>query len=185
MSTDIITFYLEMLSPDDFRAGGLRARNWRSPRLRILPPTSTVFSTQPWARRIIGAIACVGRRPIGMRYLDRPVLETWVLSDHGAPVGYCELEAQDAGRVEIAYFGLLPQWVGKGIGAHLLSATIDRAWRFPARRVWVHTCTLDHPHALQNYIDRGFKPFREERTRVTLPRKPDIPSAVGWVTGWV
>jgi GNAT superfamily N-acetyltransferase len=110
-----------------------------------------------------------------MRYVDQPTHETWVLSEHGALAGYCELEAQDAGSVEILYLGLLPQWVGKGIGAHLLSAAIDRAWRFPARRVWVHTCTLDHPRALQNYLDRGFRLFREERTLETLPPTPGVP----------
>jgi GNAT superfamily N-acetyltransferase len=167
MSTDVITVYLEMLRPEDFRARwSARSGLAFTQVVRPSPDLNRFFYTTVgaeyhWRDRLGWTQAD------WMRYLDRPALETWVLSESGAPAGYCELEAQDAGSVEIAYFGLLPQWVGKGLGSHLLSATIDRAWRFPARRVWVHTCTLDHPRALRNYIDRGFRPFRKERTQVT------------------
>jgi GNAT superfamily N-acetyltransferase len=179
VATDVITFYLEMLRPEDFRAGwsarpGLAFTQVAHP----CPDLNRFFYTTVGAEYYW--IDRLGwKHADWMRYLDRPTQETWVLSEHGAPAGYCELDAQDAGSVEIASFGLLPQWVGKGIGAHLLSAAIDRAWRFPARRVWVHTCTLDHPRALQNYLDRGFRLFREERTLKTLPPKPGAPSAAG------
>src|SRR5918912_3870265 len=62
------------------------------------------------------------------QWLDRPVLETWVLHVRGTPAGYVELEAQAEGNVEIAYFGLLPRFVGRGLGGHLLSVGIQRAW---------------------------------------------------------
>jgi GNAT superfamily N-acetyltransferase len=68
--------------------------------------------------------------------------------------------------VEIAYFGLLPHAVGTGQGGALLSAAVERAWEMGASRVYVNTCTLDHPRALENYQKRGFRLFREEtRTR--------------------
>ena len=55
--------------------------------------------------------------------------------------------------VEIAFFGLLPQFIGKGLGGYLLSEAIRKAWDLDASRVWVHTCTLDHPRALGNSSD--------------------------------
>ncbi|MEU6343939.1 GNAT family N-acetyltransferase [Streptomyces sp. NPDC046977] len=102
--------------------------------------------------------------------LDRPGTETWVVWDQGTPAGYIELDAQDEAQVEIAYFGLLPAFRGRRIGGHLLSFGIARAWdlaerwpeRTPTKRVWVHTCSLDGPHALANYERRGFRIFRTE-----------------------
>jgi N-acetylglutamate synthase-like GNAT family acetyltransferase len=66
--------------------------------------------------------------------------------------------------VEIAYFGLLPQFIGQGIGGHLLTHAIEKAWQMQAQRVWVYTCTLDHLGALSNYIARGFRVFKQETT---------------------
>ena len=97
------------------------------------------------------------------RYVDRVALRTWVGRLHDQPVGYFELETQDEGNVQIAYFGLLPAFIGQGLGGPLLSAAVGRAWDTPgARRVWLHTCTHDHPRALDNYRKRGFAVFRTE-----------------------
>ncbi|MGA5130358.1 GNAT family N-acetyltransferase [Streptomyces olivoreticuli] len=100
-------------------------------------------------------------------FLERPGVETWVAYDHGTPAGYIELDAQDDGVVEISYFGLLPAFRGRRIGGHLLSYGTARAWdlaeRWPGvartKRVWVHTCSLDGPHAMANYERRGFRLF--------------------------
>src|SRR5205085_12689870 len=62
-----------------------------------------------------------------LSWLDTPDVETWVLSVHGTPAGYCELQRQSGGDVEIAYFGLLPKFTGRGLGKYLLSETIERA----------------------------------------------------------
>ena len=78
----------------------------------------------------------------------------------GTPAGYFELDDQD-GDVEIAYFGLLPQFLGKGLGGGFLTAAVEKAWEMGAARVWVHTCSLDHPNALKNYQARGFQIYRE------------------------
>ncbi len=99
------------------------------------------------------------------RYVHRAALRTWVGQWHGQWVGYFELESQDDGDVEIVYFGLLPRFIGRGLGGPLLSGAVQRAWDTPGtRRVWVHTCTRDHRHALDNYRQRGFEVFRTERT---------------------
>jgi len=105
-------------------------------------------------------------------YLERPELETWVAYVSGSPAGYFELEAQGEGNVEIAYFGLLPGFVGKGVGGELLTAAITRAWDMGAARVWVHTCDLDHPSALPNYQARGLRAFRVEQKVEELPDQP-------------
>jgi GNAT superfamily N-acetyltransferase len=76
------------------------------------------------------------------------------------------------GNVEIAYFGLLPGFIGKGLGAYLLTAATRRAWDMGATRVWVHTCDLDHPRALANYQARGFRIFQVESKVEQLPDAP-------------
>jgi GNAT superfamily N-acetyltransferase len=108
-------------------------------------------------------------------YLNRPELETWVAYVSGSPAGYFELEGQEEGNVEIAYFGLLPGFVGKGVGGELLTAAITRAWDMGAARVWVHTCDLDHPSALPNYQARGLRVFRVEQRFEDLPDRPPEP----------
>ena len=76
----------------------------------------------------------------------------------GIPAGYVEL-AQTGDSTEVAYFGLRPEFHGNGYGKHLLSYGIERAWADGAKHIWVHTCNLDGPHALNNYLKRGFKVY--------------------------
>ena len=102
-------------------------------------------------------------------HLARRAISLSVLYRDGAPAGYFELEWHPDGSVEIAYFGLLPDVIGLGLGKHLLTVAVRLAWRAGATRVWLHTCTLDSSAALPNYIKRGFVPYREERYRVTIP----------------
>ena len=91
-----------------------------------------------------------------------PAVEIWVAMDQGVPAGYFELGRLDDGRsVELVYFGLLPHAVGKGQGGAMLTAAVDRMWEMGAGRVYVNTCSLDHPRALENYRRRGFTLFRE------------------------
>lgn len=116
-------------------------------------------------------------------FLERPGTETWVAYEHGTPAGYVELDAQPVGAVEIVYFGLIPRFRGRRIGGHLLSVGTARAWdlaerwpeREPTKRVWLHTCSLDGPHALGNYERRGFRVFG---TKVT--EEPDAPTPGPW-----
>lgn len=104
-----------------------------------------------------------------LHWVDRPELETWVAYLDGTPAGYFELEAQPGGAVEVAYFGLLPRFVGRGLGGWLLTAALERGWQLGAKRVWLHTCSLDHPRALANYLARGLREFKEERKEEELP----------------
>ncbi len=74
----------------------------------------------------------------------------------GVPAGYIEL-SQGKQSTEIVYFGLRSGYMGKGLGKHLLSYGVDYGWERGAKRLWVHTCSLDSPYALNTYLKRGFK----------------------------
>jgi len=93
----------------------------------------------------------------------------WVLRVKGSPAGYFELERHDDGSVEIAYFGLLPEFLGRGLGKHLLTGAVETAWSLGASRVWLHTCTLDDPAALPNYRMRGFRAYNQEVYETEVP----------------
>lgn len=95
-------------------------------------------------------------------HLANPDVSLWLLTSEAAPAGYFELKRWDDDSVEIAYFGLLPEYVGRGWGGYLLSRAVETAWAMGPSRVWLHTCTLDHPAALPNYVKRGFLPVRQE-----------------------
>jgi GNAT superfamily N-acetyltransferase len=101
-------------------------------------------------------------------HLAQEALSLWVMYYEGAPAGYSELLKGEGGATELAYFGLLQEYLGRGLGKHLLSAAVARAWDDGAGRVWLHTCTLDDPAALPNYLKRGFQPFQEETYTTTI-----------------
>lgn len=102
-------------------------------------------------------------------YLAQPAVSVWECLFGGETAGYFELERHAEGDVEIAYFGLVLAFIGKGIGKALLTAAAHEAWSLGATRVWLHTCTLDSPRALPNYLARGFEPFKTESYVVQLP----------------
>jgi len=102
-------------------------------------------------------------------YVETPNLRTWVAYYKGSIAGYFELSMSDKADVEIAYFGLAENFIGKGFGGYLLSQAIQQAWNMEnVKRVWVHTCTLDHPSALKNYQARGFKVYKQELSTMSV-----------------
>jgi GNAT superfamily N-acetyltransferase len=108
--------------------------------------------------------------------LDDPRVEVNVLWADGVPTGYVELDRREPPDVEIAYFGLMPEFIGRGLGAYLLDWAIRHAWRARPRRLWLHTCDLDHPRALAFYQKLGFSIYDRRTTEAVLP--PDMPEAV-------
>ena len=92
----------------------------------------------------------------------------------GAPAGFAELDLRAPGEIEIAYFGLLPEYTGRGLGGFLLERTIEQAWRSHPRRVWVHTCNLDAPGALALYQKNGFAVYKQEARLIRDPRTEGI-----------
>jgi N-acetylglutamate synthase-like GNAT family acetyltransferase len=99
------------------------------------------------------------------KYAESDNLRTWVAYYKGSIAGYYELEKQLEYIVEITCFGLSPYFIGNGFGGYLLSHAIKNAWALEGtKRVWVHTCSLDHKNALSNYKARGFHLYREENS---------------------
>jgi GNAT superfamily N-acetyltransferase len=113
-------------------------------------------------------------------WLSQPGVETWVAWVRGTPAGYAELHAQPAGHVELTYFGLLPFLTGQGLGRHLLTVALHKAWTIadrwpehqPTRRVWLHTCSQDSPVALPTYQSQGLRIYRTQTQTVHLPPEP-------------
>ena len=97
------------------------------------------------------------------RYVSDEKVKTYVLKKNKDLAGYFELIIhKDKSEVEIAYLGLLEEYQNKRLGSHLLSSAIKNSFDYNPRRVWVHTCSLDHKNALTNYIARGMKIFKKE-----------------------
>ena len=99
-----------------------------------------------------------------------PAVSIHVLYINGVPAGYVELDSRVNHEIELAYFGLLPEFIGRGLGPWFLNWALDTAWNCEPSRVWVNTCNLDHPKALLCYQRAGFQPYRQEFTRIRDPR---------------
>ncbi|MGH3693289.1 MAG: GNAT family N-acetyltransferase [Pseudonocardiaceae bacterium] len=171
MLVDQTITYLEMTSPDQLRAGAappceitLEGADVtalgliRSTHNRIGTPhhwPSREWSEQRWRDT-----------------LSSPAIRSWIARAGGDVAGLIQLEIHPGREVEISTFGLVPEFVGRGFGGHLLTLTTRLAWDLGAvDRVWLHTSSWDHPHALSNYRSRGFRPFRvEHRPREMTPR---------------
>ncbi|MET8848800.1 GNAT family N-acetyltransferase [Amycolatopsis sp. NPDC004625] len=94
------------------------------------------------------------------RWLAEPGRQYRLVEYRGEVAGAADFEPQPGGVVEITTFGLVPAFVGKGLGGYALTLVVADAWALPGtRRVWLHTSTLDHPNALPNYLRRGFRSF--------------------------
>jgi GNAT superfamily N-acetyltransferase len=183
MSIAVTTWSLEQTSPADLRPAAAPEGSLRIVRAEVPSPG---FSRFLYAA-VGGDIHWIDR--LSLTYaqweetLARPGTETWVAYERGTPAGYVELEAQDEGTVEIVYFGLIPSFRGRRIGGHLLSYGTARAWDLaerwpglpPTKRVWLHTCSLDGPHAMDNYLRRGFKLFD-----TTVDERPEQAAPGSW-----
>jgi GNAT superfamily N-acetyltransferase len=173
---EVETFYLEMTSPGDLRPVRRAVDGFRVERAAIPSPElnrffyTAVGGDWYWIDRLGWT------RDEWLAWLDRPEHETWIGSLHGTPAGYFELERQAEGNVELVYFGLLPGFLGKGLGGLLLTAAVERAWGMGGtRRVWVHTCSLDGPAALANYQTRGFRLYVTKRDVKEFPAESPGP----------
>ncbi len=166
---EVTRTYLEMRSPGDL---GSTERPQDPPRLERIEACPGSFfrylyaevgRAYHWTDRLPWTDAQVGG------HLADPNVSLWLLTSRAAPAGYFELRAHDDRSVEIAYLGLLPEFLGRGWGGYLLTRAVETAWEMKPERVWLHTCTLDHPAALPNYLKRGFRPVREEVFTEELP----------------
>jgi len=175
MKVQVTTYYLEMTSPEELRPALSAGSEVEVRRCEIpCPELNRFFYTAVggdwfWVERLSWSYERWSK------YVERPGFETWICSVRGTPCGYFTLERQEGGNVEIRNFGLLPQFTGKGLGGHLLTEAVRKAWEGGAERVWVHTCSLDHPGALGNYLARGFKLYKTEVSEKEIPEKTPGP----------
>jgi prephenate dehydrogenase len=153
--------YVEMRSPEQLHRVAAPEGEPRVERVRGCPPAFWRFLYAEVGRRYRWVDRLDWSDETIRAYLADPAVSLWLLTVSGVPAGYFELRESD-GAVEIAYFGLLEAFHGRGFGGYLLTEAVDRAWRTGASRVWLHTNTLDHPAAIPNYLARGFTIFKTE-----------------------
>ncbi|MBW8481088.1 GNAT family N-acetyltransferase [Actinomadura parmotrematis] len=174
---EVTTWHLEQNSPADLRPAREPDAPVRIERAETAAPEfarflyTAVGGDWHWTDRLAWT------RDQWHNWLTRPGAELWTAYLHGTPAGYAELDPHPAGEVEIAYFGLLRAFHGRGLGGHLLTHALRRAWdladrwpaREPTRRVRVRTCSLDGPAALANYQARGLRVHDISTTTETVP----------------
>ena len=165
---EVTRTYLEMVSPHDLKPAMLADDRIRIEQAIECPPSffrylySEVGRNYHWIDRLNWTNEQI------RDYLSQASVSVWVMYCAGAPGGYFELRQHEDDSVEIAYFGLLADFIGRGLGKYLLTIAAKQAWERTTNRIWVHTCTLDHPAALSNYLRRGFKQFQQETYQVIL-----------------
>jgi GNAT superfamily N-acetyltransferase len=161
--------YLQMTWPDDLRSAATPEPEPRVERLDECPPSFfrylyvEVGHQYRWSERLSWSDERIAA------HLADPNVSLWLLVSPGSPAGYFELKRHGDDSVEIASFGLLPEFTGRGWGKYLLTRASRAAWESRPGRVWLDTCTLDHPAARPNYVRRGFQPFREEVYTAEVP----------------
>ena len=101
-------------------------------------------------------------------HLSQSNVSVWECVAGGQTAGFFELVEHGDESVEIAYFGLVEEFMGRGLGKAMLTRAAEQAWSLGPSRVWLHTCTLDSPRALPNYLARGFEETRKEMYLVEL-----------------
>jgi len=168
---EITVYHLEMLSPADLRRPSRRRGDLRIK--RVDPPCPevnrffylTVGALYHWRERLNWDYNK------WRSYVERPEFETYVAFEGALPCGYFTLEQQAGRQIEIKNLGLLPGFTGRGLGGLLVATALETAWAKGPSRVWLHTCSLDHPSALPNYQARGLRLFKVERIRRSFPER--------------
>jgi hypothetical protein len=158
---EVTVYYLEMLGPSH--------RSLPAPRggLTVLHVASP---TVPYYRTLYDAVGkrfhWLSRRKMSdevlASVLGDPRNELHVLHVDGTPAGFAELDRRQPDEIELVQFGLMPGFIGQGLGKWFLCWTIDKAWSYAPKRFWLHTCSLDHPAAVPNYLKAGFVLFKQE-----------------------
>lgn len=176
---ETVITYLEMLRPPPFRAPIQPAHKLAL--LRVATPSVAFYRYlynsvgEPWfwyERRALSDSELAAA-------IQAEGVEISALYADGEPAGFVELDLRDKANACLAYFGLVPRYIGHGLGSYLLAWAVDEAWRRGPDRLWVHTCTLDHPRALRLYQRAGFVPYKQETKVIDDPRDVGlIPAAV-------
>lgn len=158
---DVKIYYLEMLSPP-----GRTVPPARDGLTVVHAKKPTVAYYRSLYDSVGGPYHWLSRRKITdadlASLIHDPLMENHVLHVDGVPAGFAELDRRIEGEIELVQFGLMPEFIGQGLGKYFLNWTIDKAWSYNPKRFWLHTCTLDHKAALPNYLKAGFVVSKEE-----------------------
>ena len=140
------SYFIELVEPSDFQLNKFFYKN--------------VGKNYHWIDRLVWT------EKQWIAYTSDKKVKTYVLKNNNDFAGYFELIFhQDKNEIEIAYLGLLEEYQNKKLGSYLLSSAIKNSFLKKPNRVWVHTCSLDHKNALNNYLSRGMKVFKSETLR--------------------
>lgn len=164
------TTYLEMFAPPAHIVAPPRTdvlvRRLTSPSVDVYRELYRGVGSQlHWVDRLI--------MPSGelLAILQDERVEVQVIEVTGQAAGYAELDRRTPPHIELAYFGLFPVFLGQGLGKYFLNWVIQSAWSHRPQRLWVHTCDLDHPAALPNYLQAGFKIYDERFIEQFVPEQ--------------
>ena len=148
----------------------LRLVRWKTPALATYRALfARVGAPWLWFSRLVMDDTTLGR------IVHDPGIEVYAVTDPaGIEVGMLELDFRDAGHCELSYVGLIPELTGQGHGRWLMAQALQRAWAPGVERVWVHTCTLDHPKALGFYRASGFVAYKRTIETFDDPRATGI-----------
>lgn len=160
---DEVITSLEMTSPDELRLGRAAPEPIE---LEKVDPSAPQLLRSTYAR-VWEPLASGGRADTDWRReLSRAGVEAWLARVGDEVAGLAELEVESNGDVGLVVFGLVPEFVGKGFGAAFLTLVTRLAWEMPGaspvRRVWLQTSSRDDPHAINNYMARGFRVFETQ-----------------------
>ena len=158
----VVRTYLELTSPDQLKPARLEDHLLRLARV----PVPSVPLVQRLYREVGEQYHWVDRWKWSTKewtdWVSQVGYGVWILTYDGDLAGFFEFTSGDDDSVEISLFGLVQKYHGRGMGKHLLTSAVEIAWAIGAKRIWLHTCTLDGPWALENYRQRGFTDFKKE-----------------------
>jgi GNAT superfamily N-acetyltransferase len=161
--SELVQTYLQMLSPGDLLPASAPALPLEVQELT--PDSPLIRSTTLGIGRDHQWPSLAWDDAQWRDYLRRPYLRHWAARVQGVNAGLVSLDVPPGGDVELDTFGLLPDYVGQGVGGHFLTVGTRLAWAVApdVERVWLHTSSLDHPNALPNYEHRGFRRYQPKQ----------------------
>ena len=167
MTEEVKRNYLEINSLNDLKEGKQPSQDYK---VNLIEPIDfqlnkffykNIGKKHKWIDRLIWT------EEQWIKYVSNKNVKTFVLKNKKDLVGFYELIFHDEKKeVEIAYFGILEEYQNKKLGSFLLSDAIKKSFQQNVERVWLHTCSLDHKNALNNYLSRGMKIFKSEIVRI-------------------
>ena len=167
MTEEVKRNYLEINSLNDLKEGEQPSEDYK---VNLIEPTDfqlnkffykNIGKKHKWIDRLIWT------EEQWIKYVSNKNVKTFVLKNKKDLVGFFELIIHSEKKeVEIAYFGILEEYQNKKLGSFLLSDAIKKSFQENVERVWLHTCSLDHKNALNNYLARGMKIFKSEIVKI-------------------